>query len=238
MTMFKLSITIGVMKKMRNKHTSKALIFLVSIACFLLFLVNSINTNTYDSSFYKEYSRKYNIKEYVGVDQDKLEKMYDNIIDQIKTGDDSYLKPYFNDREIYHMDDVHKLYKFADVVKYISIFIILVFLIRLVFEKSKYKRFIFISTLRNSLVAILLIITLLAILISTDFDSAFIKFHHIFFDNDLWILNPKTDIMIRMLPQDYFLKMAIRILTRFLSYIFSLIIILSIYIRIYKKRGV
>lgn len=33
--------------------------------------------------------------------------------------------------------------------------------------------------------------------------------HEILFTNELWIMNPKTDLMIRMLPEAFFLKLGV-----------------------------
>lgn len=44
-----------------------------------------------------------------------------------------------------------------------------------------------------------------------DFNALFVQFHHIFFDNDLWIFDPATDYMIRMLPEGLFYDFVIRI---------------------------
>lgn len=41
-----------------------------------------------------------------------------------------------------------------------------------------------------------------------DFTRAFTWFHEILFANDLWILNPATDLMIRMLPEAFFAEIA------------------------------
>ncbi len=44
-----------------------------------------------------------------------------------------------------------------------------------------------------------------------DFNAVFVQFHHIFFDNDLWLFDPAEDYMIRMLPEGLFYDMVIRI---------------------------
>ena len=44
-----------------------------------------------------------------------------------------------------------------------------------------------------------------------DFNAVFVGFHHIFFDNDLWLFDPAEDYMIRMLPEGLFADMVIRI---------------------------
>ena len=57
----------------------------------------------------------------------------------------------------------------------------------------------------------------LAALISTDFTKYFTTFHHIFFDNDDWLLNPKTDLLINIVPEGFFRDTAFMIAVLFLS---------------------
>ena len=42
------------------------------------------------------------------------------------------------------------------------------------------------------------------------FSRVFIAFHHLAFSNDLWLLDPATDAMIRMLPEEFFAGMALQ----------------------------
>ena len=37
-----------------------------------------------------------------------------------------------------------------------------------------------------------------------DFDSLFVLFHRLSFDNGLWLMNPATDLLIRLMPIDFF----------------------------------
>ena len=46
---------------------------------------------------------------------------------------------------------------------------------------------------------------------SIDFTSCFTLFHKLFFTNNLWIFDPETDYMIRMLPEGFFSDMVIRV---------------------------
>ena len=55
------------------------------------------------------------------------------------------------------------------------------------------------------------ILAVLAGIISTDFSKYFVMFHHIFFNNDLWILNPETDMLINIVPEGFFMDTAARI---------------------------
>ena len=52
----------------------------------------------------------------------------------------------------------------------------------------------------------------LAIPLAIDFDRAFVVFHQIAFDNELWIFDPRTDPIINYLPQALFMRNAFAIL--------------------------
>ena len=41
-----------------------------------------------------------------------------------------------------------------------------------------------------------------------DFDSLFTAFHRLLFTNELWLLNPETDLLIRICPESMFAAMA------------------------------
>lgn len=49
-------------------------------------------------------------------------------------------------------------------------------------------------------------------LVFADFDALFLRFHQLLFRSDLWRMDPNTQVMIRMLPQAFFERMARRLL--------------------------
>ena len=68
-----------------------------------------------------------------------------------------------------------------------------------------------------------------------DFNALFVQVHHIFFDNDLWIFDPTTDYMIRMLPVGLFYDFVIRIGAIFLGILAVLLVFSLIPERFAKK---
>ena len=48
-------------------------------------------------------------------------------------------------------------------------------------------------------------------LVAIDFNKLFRVVPRDFFNNDLWLLDPATDLLIRMLPEGFFFDMVIRI---------------------------
>ena len=52
---------------------------------------------------------------------------------------------------------------------------------------------------------------LLGVWAAVDFSSAFAFFHELLFTNDLWLLDPRTDLLIRICPSSMFAQMGLRI---------------------------
>lgn len=54
-------------------------------------------------------------------------------------------------------------------------------------------------------------VAVVAALAVTDFDSLFILFHQLSFSNELWLLNPATDLLIRLMPTAFFMDYAAKL---------------------------
>jgi len=122
----------------------------------------------------------------------------------------------FNQKEIDHMVDVKNLVKTTLLFEKISLFFIF-FSIVIISYKNGFKKlfnFIFNIVYKSLLLwrGIFLII-LLGIIIN--FNATFILFHKIFFRNDLWILDPRTDYLLIMFPERFFLEVCLAILIVF-----------------------
>lgn len=221
----------------KNTIIKRIILIYIALSAVLFSLTMSINIVTKDKNYYYKYSEKNNIAEYAGVDSDKLKKMYSNLIDYIYKGDQNLINTDFNKREVSHMVDVNKLYNINIMVTYVATISLIAYIVYLSFAYKK-KRSIYreLKFIRKIFLTILFAMIILSIIISIDFDSAFIKFHHLFFNNDLWLLDPRTDIMIRMLPQDFFMNMAIRIGLYFVRFLALIYIILTILIRNNKEK--
>ena len=63
----------------------------------------------------------------------------------------------------------------------------------------------------KTLIAIGSVFATIIIIASINFDYFFIKFHETLFNNDLWLLDPNTDYIICLLPENIFMEYGIRI---------------------------
>lgn len=138
-----------------------------------------------------------------------------------------------NEKEISHMKDVRKIYKTINNIKIIAAIITLSII--LLYAYKKINVFIF-KELRNSLFIAYAVPIFFGALSLVDFSGAFEKFHEIFFKNDLWQLNPKTDLLIRLMPEEFFVNGFIKILAYYTISIFIIHICSFYYVAKYRKK--
>jgi integral membrane protein (TIGR01906 family) len=220
---------------------SKALYFINSCAIVLILLSASVFLPTFNRGFYAAEFDKYNIPESIGVSEADLDRVADALINymRVKTssldvtvsvkGDN---RPFFNEREIYHMRDVQALFSYGFLFRNISFAIFFAVLIYAAVNKDFYK------AVRCTFFSVLILLAssvLLVAIISLDFNSAFTKFHEIFFNNDLWILNPETDLLINIVPLNFFMDLSKLIAGIFIGFIALLLTALWITGRKLKK---
>lgn len=195
----------------------KILAVILVISLSLMFLVISIENNAYNRSYFIKSFEKYNIEQATSKSMEELDVITIDIIKYLKNeGGNELLEPHFNEREILHMDDVQKLFDLERMIKYITI--ITSFLIILYFIKKE-QILTLGKTLFYGLFSNYIVLSILGILLLLDFNKYFTYFHLIFFTNELWLLDPATDLMIQMLPEEFFFGMAKNIGLSFFLYL-------------------
>ena len=107
----------------------------------------------------------------------------------------------FNQKEQQHMADVQDLFRLCRFVAWLGWGVVL-------FGGLAARRKLAWCTFRRTLLAILAAVGVVIFLACIDFDSLFILFHKIAFTNDLWLLNPQTDLLIRLMPIEFFISYA------------------------------
>ena len=91
--------------------------------------------------------------------------------------------------------------------------------------------------LRGGLLCVLALVTVVAVLAVVDFDSLFILFHKVAFTNDLWLLDPRTDLLIRLMPIGFFISYAAIIGGIWLLVMVGLLVISTIRIKKMQDKG-
>ena len=104
----------------------------------------------------------------------------------------------FNQKEKLHMQDVKNLVDNGFLLYYFCIILLISVIIYYVYTKKKFNHVLIYSG------GIIIGFCLVSFLLQAQFQYFFIKFHELFFDNNLWLLNPATDKLIILLPEQFF----------------------------------
>lgn len=215
--------------------------FLCSICFIFILLITSVEAVTYwtPGYFEKEYN-KYQVADSVSMEMGDLLYVTDEMMKYLKgirsdlhisTKINNIEREFFNEKEIAHMEDVKVLFLAAITIRRLSIGFIILCILFSLFSKVPVKVILAKSFCFCCLI-FLVITAILGLIISTDFTKYFTIFHLIFFDNDLWLLDPRTDLLINIVPEPFFVDTALRIgMTFFMSIAVSFIISILIIIR-------
>ena len=161
---------------------------LCAFCLMIIFLITSVEAVAYWTPGYYEHEySKYNVTEAVRMEMDDLLEVTDEMM--------AYLR---GDREDLHVDTIvngepREFFNAREIAHMEDV------------------RGLFIGALMAGTGLFFLITAGLAALISTDFTKYFVIFHHIFFDNDLWLLDARTDLLINIVPEPFFMDTAARI---------------------------
>jgi len=141
----------------------------------------------------------------------------------------------YNEREIAHMTDVQRLYQAFRTVRNAGCIVALALLLLCWLLMRK-------RTLRTwgegyitAAKVLGVIIVGLGVWVAVDFNSFWVAFHHLFFDNDLWLLDYATSRMIRICPEQLFFDIVVRFALLFLIP-FAILLVLSILFRGWGRR--
>ena len=187
--------------------------FAVAVALFILTF--SIGLPIYIRPFYYAHIGDVQYADYFGWDYDTMKAAYDEMITYCTTpgaefGTGELL---YSESGASHFADCKSLFTLNWVVFTISGVVIVATYILKKMGFIDLRRPLGFDVTFFSSVGLLLTFTVIALLASADFSAAFTIFHKIFFPGkDNWLFDPRTDQIILLLPQSFFMDCAILIL--------------------------
>lgn len=217
---------------------------IMAASIFVSILITSVEIAAYgDWDFYRAEYEKNDVLTDVDMEMDDLMEVTKEMMAYLK-GDRENLvvmttiggeeKEFFNEREKLHMEDCQVLFIGAIWIRRICLLLIVASVITMCLINkngilNKVRRIT--GGIWKGLVGFIAAMGILIGIIALNFDKAFVTFHHIFFDNDLWILNPETDNLINIVPQTFFMDISARI-----GIIFGILMILIFSMTIVVER--
>lgn len=228
------------------KILQQGLATIISITAIVTLLITAFEIGAYsDYGWYEKAYEKYDVlddlememKDAMHVTEEMMAYLRGNRADlNVDTIVDGEEREFFNEREKAHMVDVKNLFIGGLWIRRISILIFALAVILLARMKSDWKRLLPKCFLIGSGIFIG-IVCIAGILVASNFNKYFLVFHKVAFRNDLWLLNPETDLLICMLPEGFFMDMIIRIGTIFLSLLLVGVVISIVVLYRFKDKN-
>lgn len=225
-----------------NKVFSYCLGIVGALSIIFVILITSVEVVVYSDSYFKKEYSKYNISENTKISQEDLmyvtNEMMDYLVDKRENLDNIVVKindvnkEFFNEREKAHMVDVKFLFVKAMELRKICIVIALITIITALWKNNILYNYI--KSIRVSVISFFIFMIVLAGVISTNFTKYFFMFHEMFFSNDLWLLDPNTDMLINIVPEPFFIDTSLYICITFIIGSVLLILLTYLFQFIYK----
>ena len=220
---------------------------IASLLLIAALLITSVEMVALNTSFYKDQYSAYDVARDVGISNADLDKAVQGLIDYVRDTEDTLdVKveingksiSVFNKTEKTHMKDVKALWLMCRDVRNIvalgsALLMLLVYVIMRRDTLKTYCKSYFVG-----LAIIGVVLLAIGIWVAVDFTSFWTNFHLLFFNNNLWILDYNTDLLIRMMPEQLFFNMVSRILSIFAMIVGLLSAISAAYliVRARKRR--
>lgn len=203
-----------------------------SLLLFIVILFTAFEVIVYNLDYYESHYIKRGIPSTIKMNLSELMIVTDNMLEYLKDNRDNLdmkaiveneVVEVFGVREKAHMVDVKNLFVGATFIRNYGLMIdILIIAIFLVMKKKKFLISLF-SSIKYVFMTSIGLLLIIGYLLYSNFSKYFTIFHELFFDNDLWLLDPRTDILINMVPEDFFFETAMYILIIF--FVSSIIVI-------------
>lgn len=197
----------------------------VSIALIVILLITSFEIGAYsDYGWYEKEYEKYGVLSELQMEMPDVMNVTKEMMTYLRGNRENLVvntivnreeREFFNDREKAHMIDVKNLFIGGLWLRRGASLVLVLVIVILVWTKGNLKRLL----PKSFLICLGLFIGMTAgagVLFMSDFNKYFTLFHELFFTNDLWLLDSTTDLLIRMLPEGFFLDMVVRIGITFL----------------------
>ena len=193
---------------MKNKILT--IVFIISL--LLLLLTISIGTPIYCRFLYYIQIDTLNIEETTGYSYETIKEAYDQVLNFLTLPNREFgtgsLK--YSESGMSHFVDCKKLFDLNISVLIISLISVVTLLVLKKFKKIELVNLANRTPYFYSGTLGLALPILLGLLISINFNKAFVIFHKIFFPGkDNWVFNSSTDEIINILPQKFFMNCAI-----------------------------
>ncbi len=186
---------------------------LVAMLLIVAVLYTLVEGLMFDRDFFDGQYRQYGQARRIGMSHEDLMKATDKLLLHMQGKSEDMIvyatvrgveREVFNEQETVHMQDVNALIRGFSRFRYIAFGVAAVAVGGFFFICKKERLRHAAKILLCACLCLGILFGLLGLWAAVDFTSFWTSFHQLLFTNDLWLMDPRTSIMINMFPAQFF----------------------------------
>lgn len=211
---------------MKTNFAAKAMAFAASLLIIIAVLFTSLQLCMNDEDWYYAKYESYGTAQQIGIPNADITRAIMQLVDymegrvdsiQLTVSENGKSVEMYNERETLHMLDVRTLYQAWRSVRDFGIpACAVLFIAACALTRRGMRMSLVCRSFIAASVAFGAVLAALGVWVAIDFNGFWTAFHHLFFDNDLWLLSYSTDRMIRICPAELFRDIVVRFALIFL----------------------
>ncbi len=196
------------------KQSSWAALVVMCIATAIIVYIGVFSIVANSESYYESKFKEFDVYSKFNISVEELHSENSKLLFYLENGKEEIEGTWFNAREKIHLLEVRQLYQKIYMLQTVCALIVIMSLLAVVFLNGKtdegFVKRVLIRYLIGTGIAVFGLCVFFLVMMLT-FSSSFITFHEVLFETDTWMLDPATDNLINMFPQQFFFDIFVSI---------------------------
>lgn len=208
------------------KKINEIIMMMFSLAVIIILLMASISMQAFNINNYEKSQIKHDVSSVMNMPQSEITDATIVALAYTKGATQELVyhsetldQDIFSSQDKEHMVDVRDLYGLLYNVILAMASIIMTISIYMMFNRRHIEVEELASTFNKTSVYFLVIVAAIVLFAVLNFEAFWTTFHKIFFDNDLWLMDPSKDALIQMMPEPLFANLVFKIVLNFFAFL-------------------
>lgn len=208
------------------KKINEIIMMMFSLAVIIILLMASISMQAFNINNYEKSQIKHDVSSVMKMPQEEVTNATivalaytKGAAQELVYHSETLDKDIFSEQDKEHMVDVRDLYGLLYNVILAMASVIMTIGIYMMFNRRHIHIEELAENFNKTSIYFLVVLGAIALFAVLNFEAFWTMFHKIFFDNDLWLMDPSRDALIQMMPEPLFANLVFKIVLNFLTFL-------------------
>ena len=219
---------------MKKVNSISVIGFITALLIAVLVISASVTLTLFDRGAYERLQSELGLAESAGISEEELLANYNALIDYNSVffnGPLSFPTLPMSEAGRIHFEEVKAIFSAFQLAMILSAALTAFFCVLLI--RKSYYRFLAIGGVLSLVIPAVVV----CIIAAVGWDRFFVLFHEAFFNNDFWVFDARTDPVILLLPDEFFLNCLLRIVAGVVFSSVFLIIVPALFRKVFVKMN-